>query len=364
MNEIKTIITLLAILCVACIAGATTLSSAHSFLYNVAWAVAQLTPSSSTARRILQKAAWDHWDRTFNITEYSKNETIPTVDVQKHRSNLAGFLEKTYGVHWRTRPLLLKGLWKKEELLDPDRRLSLSGLLNQSLEIPYFSDARIKNSLSPDSKGSVGAIVANISNGGAHKIGTQFIVQTYPDLISEVAPTEIVTELFGDFFKPDYVKGSGPFSIFPALTTVPMFVANGQKTEGFYNKGQPYTPLHCEPIGNVAVQLSGTKEWTLIRPEFSFLVKPSTAPDGRAFFASWASKLEHVPTYSARTNAGDAIWVPTWTWHRVDYVYSPEISIGGSLFHFRTADFARNNPLFAILMIPAILFELVGYSTQ
>jgi hypothetical protein len=58
------------------------------------------------------------------------------------------------------------------------------------------------------------------------------------------------------------------------------------------------------------------------------------------------------------------MWVPTWTWHRVDYVESPDVAIGGSLFHFRFTDYLRNNPVYAILLIPAILLELLGISTQ
>lgn len=154
-----------------------------------------------------------------------------------------------------------------------------------------------------------------------------------------------------------------------------------------------HTALHCEPIGNVAVQLSGQKQWTLVRPEFSNRLRPSIAPDGRAFFASWLSSWPRstaspeegsiVPFYHAVTDAGDAIWVPTWTWHRVDYVSthaatssqdnatsnsdSPSlqsIAIGASLFHFRPVDFLLNNPLYAVLILPAIVLELIGYKTQ
>ena len=106
------------------------------------------------------------------------------------------------------------------------------------------------------------------------------------------------------------------------------------------------------------------KEWTLVDPKYSLRLKPSIAQDGRAFFASWSPDLEHIPRYSVRTKAGDAVWVPTWTWHRVDYVESEEMSIGGSLFHFRPLDYFRQNPLFSVLMVPALLKELAGISTQ
>lgn len=260
--------------------------------------------------------------------------------------------------------------------------------------VPYYTDARREGALTPDGTARICDIVSNITRlGKPHKIGTQLFVQTYPDVIQEVAPTAIVTELFGSYFTAKDVIGSGPYNLFPPLTTVPLFVANGRlppkqgsddekitttkETKHSDNTRddendtkvpiRPYTALHCEPIGNIAVQLSGQKEWTLIRPEYSWRVKPSISADGRAFFASWQSleSLQHVPRYNVITSAGDALWVPTWTWHRVDYMESSDqIAIGASLFHFRPYDFILHNPLFAVLILPAILLELVGYNTQ
>jgi hypothetical protein len=316
-----------------------------------------------------QEFAWRHWQqdhRTFG------EEKLATVYVQDHLDNLLPYLEETYGMDWRKRPLLLKGLWTKKELSNSTRRLSLQGLLQENLTIPYFTDARVQGALTPNDRAPVREVVANITLGAPHKIGTQFVVQTYPELIQEVAPVDLVTELFGDYFTPEAVKGTGPFNFLPALTTVPLFIANGKQAaetlaaekDDKRVSAQPYTALHCEPIGNIAVQLSGRKQWTLIRPEFSYLIQPSTSPDGRAFYASWASTYTNVPTYRAVTAAGDAIWVPTWTWHRVDYMESDDIAIGGSLFHFRALDFVSNNPLFAVLIVPSLFLELVGYNTQ
>jgi len=124
-----------------------------------------------------------------------------------------------------------------------------------------------------------------------------------------------------------------------------------------------------------------------VQPEHSYRILPSVAPDGRAFFASWlpatawtagedgrdggddtaessTPSFAPPPIYRAVTEVGDAIWVPTWTWHRVDYIESDEIAIGASLFHFRPIDFIANNPLFAALIVPALFRELVGWNTQ
>jgi hypothetical protein len=43
---------------------------------------------------------------------------------------------------------------------------------------------------------------------------------------------------------------------------------------------------------------------------------------------------------------------------------SSDIAIGASIFHFRPLGFIQNNPLFAFLIIPAIVLELVGFKTQ
>jgi hypothetical protein len=278
-------------------------------------------------------------------------------------------------MNWRKRPLLLRRLWNADELSDPARQLSLNGLLKQNLTIPYFTDARLPNALAPDAVGALSDIVANISlYGMSHKIGSQLLIQTYPELLREVAPQEIVTALFGDYFTPNSLKGSGPFRIFPPFTTVPLFVAwkrtsqhdaaNEKRGPPGQSADDPYTALHCEPIGNVAVQLSGRKHWTLVDPVHWHLVRPHLSPDGRAFFASAFLNESLVPSYQVITEAGDAIWIPTWFWHRVVYQESDEIAIGASLFHFRFLDFVRNQPLFAWFVVPALILELVGYNTQ
>jgi hypothetical protein len=380
------------------------------------WAIAQWMPAASRLRHSLELVVWTHWEEekssSSSYSSMSLKEDIPTVNVQEHLpDNLLPYLETTFGKDWRRRPLLLKNLWTQSQLKDDQnqrrRRISLNGLLQENLVIPYFTNATT-NALTPNDKAPVKDIVANILRGGPQKIGTQLLVQAFPELISEVSPTDILTTLYGDYFQPHHVRGRGPFGLFPALTTVPVFVASGsvsssssspraeqdnhfeaantvddsndnnddQRHRHRRRAAQAYTALHCEPIGNVAVQLSGRKKWLLVQPEYSFLIRPSTSPDGRAFFASWSRDDDYmdrgIPTYTAITQAGDAIWVPvsprpcyhmlwavlryyillllslyrqplsrsthtlpfrisfmkTWTWHRVDYIESEEIAIG------------------------------------
>ena len=96
-----------------------------------------------------------------------------------------------------------------------------------------------------------------------------------------------------------------------------------------------------------------------------------------------------IENRESNPSPGDALFVPTWTWHRVDYTtatYAGEtdddssgrkkepsnntnddgnnVSIGASLFHFRVGDYVRRNPLFALLLVPAIVKEAMGISSQ
>lgn len=376
--------------------------SLSCFCNTIAWSIAQILPLKLAAlTQKLEQASWSYWETRY-INASIKTLPIPTVDVQLYRNNLSEHLKMTYGKDWQQRPLLLKGLWTELELQQP-RNLSLEGLLQNTLEIPYFTDAtRKRSALSPDHQAAVKDIVQNITMGAPHKIGSQLVLENDPELIHEVAPLDIVTELFGEYFSANHIRGSGPLNFFPAITTVPLFIAKhnqgpkrstqsdfGNTNANTNDVPQPFTALHCEPIGNIAVQLSGQKKWTLVQPAYSYQIKPSISPDGRAFFVSNSEQINvdvnvnvnvnangnvHVPSYTTITGAGDAIWVPTWTWHRVDYIssdsddgddsYDDEISIAASLFHFRMLDFVRNNPLFAWLIVPSIAKELLGFNTQ
>ena len=154
------------------------------------------------------------------------------------------------------------------------------------------------------------------------------------------------------------------------MTTVPVFVAptvsadadpaNNDKKDSSNTTLSlpPHTALHCEPISNIAVQLAGEKQWILVSPQHSHLLRPSLAPDGRAYIASHvANTAAVVPHYAVTTAAGDALWIPTWTWHHVAYTSSTttitstnaSLALGASLFHFVPSSFVRNNPLFAAL---------------
>ncbi|GAX23324.1 hypothetical protein FisN_27Lh098 [Fistulifera solaris] len=315
-------------------------------------------------RNHYQAFIWEEWSSSAQVKVSAMMRLdIPTVNVQVFESAnaLLDHLNENYGPSWRQKPVLLKEMWTKDQLQQSNRNLSLQGLLQmKDFKIPYFSDAS-QTLWTPDAYGTVQEVVKNMTLGEPHKIGSQLLMEQHPSWIAQIAPNELVTTLFGNYFTPEAVQKRWWR---PALTTVPVFVAHTQTSS--------FTALHCEPIGNVAVQLHGRKQWTLVEPQYWKHLQPTVAPDGRAYVASMANSID-APHYTVVTQAGDALWVPTWTWHRVDYTTTDTattdedeggIAIAGSLFHFRFNDYATQNPLFAVLLFPAMLLELIGYNTQ
>lgn len=349
----------------------------------------------------------------------SKNSHFDENTIQKE---IQFHLEDQHGKDWQRRPLLLEGLLgdhgatnlNSNSTADFHRHLSVKGLLECDQVIPYFENANRPGVLSPTAQAPCRDIIRGMLEGKAFKIGSQLLLQENPDWIEElvggrltsttnVTSGTILKQLFGNHFTSDHLA---PGKVLPATTTVPVFIARTNEKGQHQKNSIPITGLHCEPIGNVAFQLYGEKEWTLVDPAFSHKLKPSLAKDGRAFFYSSLSlkegqesltellKEEKIPHRTVVTRAGDALWVPTWTWHRVDYVSERDghsrqikdnhlqsndschsesqnfeymddmIAIGGSIFHFRPWEFFRNNPLYAWMIIPALLKELAGLSTQ
>ena len=141
---------------------------------------------------------------------------------------------------------------------------------------------------------------------------------------------------------------------------MPLFVA------GTPVGARPRTDLHSEPIASVAVQLRGSKRWTLVDASKSAVVRPRPSPDGRAYFRSALhdSEVDRIAgRYEVETTAGDLLYVPPWTWHAVAYD-STDVSVAASLFHFVPSSFVRNQPAFAVAILPNLAKELVGVKTQ
>lgn len=87
--------------------------------------------------------------------------------------------------------------------------------------------------------------------------------------------------------------------------------------------------FHCEEGPNWYMAISGTKHWTLVDAEHSFLMYPSARGDGMRRFSEFPAAADGDPAdeerfplvgYAPRVeldlHAGDALFFPAWTWHK------------------------------------------------
>ena len=332
------------------------------------WWMSQWLPFPAIAKRLEQLGLQPEREITAMTGEVL---AIPEIDVQEHGDDMLLVLERKYGPQWRSKPLLFKNMWTQEQLSSDTRRLSLKGLLRENMTVPYFTNVSRSGALIPDAHARISDIVFNItSKSMPHKIGTQLLARHNPELVYEVSPNHIVTKLFGNYFSPAMVRGLLNGRLHP-ITVIPLFVAKARNGTNSEEDGrcplqneQPRTDMHCEPIANILVQLEGEKTITLISPEYSMNLQPRLSQDGRPYIYSMSPTFDHVPRYIHTVQKGDAIYVPTWTWHRVDYTSSKSVAISGSLFHFRPLDFFRRNPLHATMIIPNMLMEMTGLKVQ
>ena len=334
-----------------------------AYVAPVRWGVIQAVRSVGVARaagvgatawlQAHENAIWAAWENnaTGNAPRPSTRKPLPIYLLKPDDTRASLDL---------SRPLVARGMLDANHL--ESAALSLTALQRpplSELDIDYFTNATTVNTV-PNAHGRIGEIVHNITHGGPEKITSQFIVLGQPSVLESLVPDR-VREIWGDRFAP---RDLG------LLLTVPVFLSRGPT--GGRRARRPLasttrTDLHCEPIGNVMLQLHGSKRWTLVSPEHSHMLRPTVSPDNRAYFNSMLDPLDpqalaHVPRYEVITHAGDALWVPPWTWHRVEYLENIT-ALSASLFHFRPLEYAKNNPLFAATVVPNLIKELVGLKT-
>jgi len=369
-------------------------SAVSQFSITLLWSSAQLFRSLAGDNDIfghIEHLCWSLWE-SMDVPKQKNISSLLNLPKLKfncfeNTSNLStnciewSHLENNNGFDL-SKPLLIPKIWDLQSnishtTLNPISTEDLMEAPLGGLNIKYFTDASKRQALKPDNIAPLRNIVYNITKkNGTQKIGTQVPVERFPELISRVAPTQIVTRLFGNRFTPENLK-RGLFGI-PAWTTVPIFLARGldQVDDSGYSINTTTlslpsmsirTELHCEPIGNIALQLQGRKLWTLVDPENWNRLRPGVSKHGRAFFYSALDTSllikSSIPYYQVITEEGDALWIPPWTWHRVDYL-PDTVSLAASLFHFRPWEFVKNQPLFAFLLIPNLIKELVGSKTE
>ena len=290
-----------------------------------------------------------------------------------------------------THPIILRNAWSPESFRKGRRRLTPTGILNDpalsnTLLPNYFLDAAETGykALVPDaSQITLSQFLINIQSGGAprSKIGTQVIIEEHPELRAEIFNVSMAKELFSWSENPkELLEGwfdSRWLNWLPPMSYYPIFIADNKLAAE--QSSYPRTDLHAEPIGNIAVQLHGVRRWTLVATKWSKLLKPTVSRHGRAYVFSnmdpqheLPKRLKSLPlVYECVTKRGDALWVPPWMWHRVDYAYTEAtnfdeddtLSLGASIFHFFPKLFTSNS-LFAFLIVPNLFWEVIGLNVE
>ena len=269
-----------------------------------------------------------------------------------------------------THPIILRNLWPAESFRVSDnnnddcesvghhrnRRLTPNAILNDpqlsNLLLPnYFSDASNKTgyaALVPDVTDTTPTTLSQflrlILSGDLPnaKIGTQVIIDEYPELRDEIIPPSLAKELFGWNTYLEDVKirirerlageiGAWMGKLVPPMSTFPVFIA-GNRHRGATGAGtdgarHPRTDLHAEPIGNIASQLHGTRRWTLVPTVWSGLLRPTVSRNRGYFYSNMdplielPERLKNIPlVYECVTRRGDLIWIPPW-------VHTAELSL-------------------------------------
>lgn len=87
--------------------------------------------------------------------------------------------------------------------------------------------------------------------------------------------------------------------------------------------------FHCEEGPNWYLAVSGSKHWTLIESEYSWLLYPAARGDGMRRFAEFRADesgepsdrnayplIEYAPRYEFDLHPGDVLFFPAWMWHK------------------------------------------------
>ncbi|HJT51890.1 MAG TPA: cupin-like domain-containing protein [Nitrosospira sp.] len=86
---------------------------------------------------------------------------------------------------------------------------------------------------------------------------------------------------------------------------------------------------HCEEGPNWYLAVSGSKRWTLIESEYSWLLYPAAVGNGMRRFAEFSADargepsdrdayalMEYAPRYEFDLHPGDVLFFPAWMWHK------------------------------------------------
>jgi hypothetical protein len=87
--------------------------------------------------------------------------------------------------------------------------------------------------------------------------------------------------------------------------------------------------FHCEESPNWYVAVSGSKRWTLVEAEYSWLMYPAARGDGLRRFSEFTAAedgtprdrerfplFDYAPKLEFELHPGDALFFPAWMWHK------------------------------------------------
>lgn len=149
---------------------------------------------------------------------------------------------------------------------------------------------------------TLGSVIQNIKQGGRNYISnvSEFL-QTNPELVEEL---EIINLI-------ENITKASKFSRFNYMFSQ-IFMGNSHSVSG----------LHCALGTNLFVNVLGQKEWTLIHPKYTSLLKPTVNPYG--LFAISEQDIfnpedisQKIPHIRVTLDPGDVLFVPPWWWHAV-----------------------------------------------
>jgi len=136
-----------------------------------------------------------------------------------------------------------------------------------------------------------------------------------------------------------------------------LFIGNSCVSE---NQPPTGSNIHCGGSGNFFCQIVGQKEWILIDPKYSHLLKGRVSPSGihaQSLFDMLDTRLDTIPEmllkiphYRVVLEPGDVLWNAPWWWHRVHN--KPGFSIGMAI---------RNNKVTGLNFANNALYTLSGY---
>ncbi|MEJ2419292.1 MAG: cupin-like domain-containing protein [Exilibacterium sp.] len=170
--------------------------------------------------------------------------------------------------------------------------------------------------------------------------------QNTVDILNECP--ELIEQLGIHRFEPYMVKVSN--AVDKGYFGSEIFMGKSSKTG---------TSFHCAGGENLFFMLSGRKRWTLISPEYTWLMQPIFNKD-MAYVASDISRetlhkpevldklhpvFKYAPRYVVDLEPGDVLFNPSWYWHQIDNLTDETIAVATRW----VTDIKQTNRLFTLM---------------